>query len=158
MSEGGGLRVGLLRGSSCLWKIIGWSGEHLIVSCYRIAFLHSRIVFGNLPHVQPPPIHHPLSMRTRKFHEPGFVFFCSLCADSSSPQISAILVGYFTWENGSLRKSPQFSAKLSQILRRQMSKSWLRGCQTRLDKRGSSKMRITPPSNALSCIIWFGGF
>ena len=36
------------------------------------------------------------------------------CADSSSPQISTILVGHVTGENDSLRKSPRFFAKHSQ--------------------------------------------
>ena len=41
-----------------------------------------------------------------------FIFLHSCCADSSSPQISAILVGNFTWEDDSLRESLQFSAKV----------------------------------------------
>ena len=35
----------------------------------------------------------------------------SFCTESSSPLISAILVGHFTKENDSLRKSSQFSEK-----------------------------------------------
>ena len=42
----------------------------------------------------------------------------SFCADSSSPRIFAILVGHFTGENGSLRKT---SAKLSEQIRRTKS-------------------------------------
>ena len=46
-----------------------------------------------------------------------------LSADSSSPQISAIVFGQITWRNASLRKSPQ---TFHQQLRRQISiKSWL---------------------------------
>ena len=53
------------------------------------------------------------------------VFLRSFYADSSSPQISATLVGYLARENGSLRKSPQFSTKLSQTMRGKMSEPWL---------------------------------
>ena len=54
------------------------------------------------------------------------MFLCTyICADSSSPQISAILVGHFAVENDSLRKSPRFSSKLSQQLRITITKSWL---------------------------------
>ena len=49
--------------------------------------------------------------------------FC--CADLSSPQISAMLVGHFTVTNIILRKSRQFSAKLPRTQRGQMSKSRL---------------------------------
>ena len=56
----------------------------------------------------------------------------SCCADWSSPQISAILVGSFTVENVSLRKSPQFSATNPQQLRRQISTSWLTKFPTRM--------------------------
>ena len=45
----------------------------------------------------------------------------SFRADSSSPQISAILLGHLTRENVSLRKSRRFSATLPQTSRRQMS-------------------------------------
>ena len=52
----------------------------------------------------------------REFHEPGFRhFLCGFCADSSSPRISAILVGHFSGENDSLHKSPLFSAKPSEL-------------------------------------------
>ena len=44
----------------------------------------------------------------------------TFCADSSSPQISAIHIGHFTRTNCVLRKSPQFSAKLPQQFRRDM--------------------------------------
>ena len=47
------------------------------------------------------------------------VFLRSCCADWSSTQISTMLVGKFTMENDSLRKT------LPRQLRRQMSKSWL---------------------------------
>ena len=44
----------------------------------------------------------------REFREPGFWYFLHIfCEASSSPQISATLVGHFTVEKGSLRKSPQ---------------------------------------------------
>ena len=46
------------------------------------------------------------------------MFLRCFCADSSSPQISAILVGHFAMENASLRKSPQLPAKLPKDLRR----------------------------------------
>ena len=36
------------------------------------------------------------------------IFLHSFCADSSSPQISAILVGHLTQNTCILRKSPQF--------------------------------------------------
>ena len=42
-------------------------------------------------------------------------FLRSFCADSSSPQISAILLDNFTRANYSLRKSLRFSAKLAKI-------------------------------------------
>ena len=56
-----------------------------------------------------PLILHPVTWyEAREFHEPGFWHFLrSRCADSSSPQICAILFGPFTLENDSLRKSPQ---------------------------------------------------
>ena len=58
-------------------------------------------------------------VRAREFHVPDFdMFLCSLCADSSSPQISA---------------------KLPQRLRRQMSKSWL----TKFPREGMLKARPT---------------
>ena len=50
------------------------------------------------------------------------IFLRSFCADSSSPQISAILVGHFTGESISLRKT---SAKHPQTQRWQISKFWL---------------------------------
>ena len=46
------------------------------------------------------------------------VFLHCFCADSSSPQISAILVGNITVENDSLRKSSQFSSKLHRLRRK----------------------------------------
>ena len=45
-----------------------------------------------------------------------------------SPICFRMLVGHFTMENDSLCKSPRFSAKLPQKLRRRMSKSWLAKC------------------------------
>ena len=69
--------------------------------------------------------HHGVSclkvQRGRTFDIFRAVFF----ADSSSPQISTIFVGHFTGESYILRKSLQFSAKLPQNMRRQMSNSWL---------------------------------
>ena len=54
----------------------------------------------------------------------------SFCADSSSPQISAILVGNFTWANHSLRNSPpnfhNSCADKYQILAREIPYSALR--------------------------------
>ena len=44
---------------------------------------------------------------------------------SGTPKPNIILVGHFTWENESLRKSPQFSTKLPQHMPKQISKSWL---------------------------------
>ena len=47
----------------------------------------------------------------------GVTCLCSLrspCTDSSSPQISTILFGNFTWGNASLHKSPQFSTNIAQ--------------------------------------------
>ena len=54
--------------------------------------------------------------RIREFHEPGLLGSLQqfLCADWSSPRISAIHVGHFALDNYSLRKYPQFFAKLSQ--------------------------------------------
>ena len=52
-------------------------------------------------------------------------FLPSCCADSSSPQISAILAAHSTLENNSLGKSPRFSVKLPEETCRQVSKSWL---------------------------------
>ena len=55
------------------------------------------------------------------------MFLFSFCADSSSPQISAILVGHFTGggANGGLRKCPRFSATHPKEMRNKISKSWL---------------------------------
>ena len=50
-----------------------------------------------------------------------YIFLRSFCVDSSSPQISAILVGHFTRGNDSLCKSPQFSATNAHKTCRQIS-------------------------------------
>ena len=54
------------------------------------------------------------------------ICLCTRCVDSSSQQISSILVGHFTrGGNDSLRQSPQSSAKCPQTMPRSMSESWL---------------------------------
>ena len=73
-----------------------------------------------------PPLRPPrLQARLGSFTSQDFdVFLRGFCADASSPQISAILVGHSTCENDSLRKCPQLSAKLPQKPRRKITKSW----------------------------------
>ena len=60
------------------------------------------------------------------FTSQDFVIFPhSCCADSSSPRISAILVGRFTVENDCLCKSPRFSTKLPKRIAQNNIESWL---------------------------------
>ena len=49
-----------------------------------------------------------ISCAPRFFYAPPNILIVSaqFCADSSAPQISAILLGHFTWDNYSLRESP----------------------------------------------------
>ena len=56
-----------------------------------------------------------------------YIYIClrAFCADSSSPQISAILVGHFTRENDSLRKASQNFHENRPDFAQKKSKPWL---------------------------------
>ena len=67
----------------------------------------------------------------------------SSCADLSSPQISAILVGHFTWENYRLHNSPETCAEIYET---PCSRNSLRSPRWRRAGAGSSRgpCRCTP--------------